>query len=314
MARTLVFADTLGPWGGASSSRVRCALISTSQIQCQRTGVADSVVVYWQTLEHRLLDVQRAQVTCSTTTSSATLATAVTPTNSFVVGSYQAGGISTAFNGNDVVSAHLSNATTVTVDFGACGQANNIASLQVAQMPGISVSRGTLSNILGLSASVPASALAARDGGAFVNYSYVISSATTECESSVRAADGVAGLTFTRGRGNIACLTSGIDSLNYEYVDFGPLAHAQQVNTALGNNATSAVTAIAAVDAERSIVLTGHNLGLGGIGETSPTTSSTGPSSGIGIHSLSADGGTVGVLRTGSIDAAWTAWVLTFEP
>jgi hypothetical protein len=133
----------------------------------------------------------------------------------------------------------------------------------------------------------------------------------------VRASETDAGILFSRGRGDLNCLTAAITNLFWESVDFGPLAQSQRVAPALPNGLSGTV-AIKPVDPARTVVLTGHNLGLNGLGETDPTTTSEGPASALGVHLLVGDGGTASSLSTtrtsGQGDALWDVWLLTFEP
>jgi hypothetical protein len=316
MARALVLTQISANWSGAGSSRVRCTLTSTTTINCTRGATGEIVTVHWQTLEHRLLSVQRAQATCTVgvPTTTTTLPSAVTPAQTFLVGSAEVG-TNGNFNGNDLSATRLASATQVTTDWGACTTTGNTVSLQVASMAGVNVSRGTLTNVTGLTAAVPANSVAPRDGGAFVNYSHVIAGATTECEAALRATDALGAVSFARGRGNVNCNSTAIAELNWEYVDFGPLARSQSLTTQLTNVLTSSVALTPAVDPARTLVLTGHNLGLNGLGETTPTTSLSGPSSALGLHTLVSDGGMLNIGRTNSAgDGQWTTWAVTFEP
>jgi hypothetical protein len=202
------------------------------------------------------------------------------------------------------------------VDYGACNQNGNTASLQVAEWPGVSVRRGSTGQQLLLSSSVAAPA---PDGGTLLNYSYVMGGTPSQCEASLRAREVDGGLVFSRGQGDFACLTVAVDDIHYEYVDFGPLASVQRIAPVLLGNATTGTTAISPVDATRTLVLTGHNLGFLGIGEIGPTAAGgEGPATSLGVHALTGDGGSassVSTTRSAAVTGAnWNASVLTFEP
>ena len=300
--------------------RVACFVESETTVQCSRAAIGTPVSIHWQVLEHRGLTVQSgvaAQPSVASTSTHA-LDAGVAPAESFVVGTtVMPGGLN--YNLNDLQRLWLADAGVLAVDWGNAGGANPATlRYQVASLPGAWVRRGTAS--LGpnqSTTSVSWSSLGGPpDGGWFISYGHSVAQPQTECEGGVRAHSASAGFGFSRGLGALACTSVAADPVTFEVVDFGRLAAVQVVDTSIPNGSGQLTTLATPVDPTRTLALSGHQLGLLGLGESANDTNVASPAASTAIHRVLDAGTQLEVRRSVSsaTDARWTTFVLQFDP
>jgi hypothetical protein len=124
-------------------------LTTTSNLQLRANGVPNTHVVWWQVIEYTDtadINVQKGTTTMTgaATSQTVTLPTAVDPTKTFVLVSFQTSGTG-ADIGARMLRAQLTNSTTLTIDRSASGTPDDITEIfwQTVELTGASVQRGS---------------------------------------------------------------------------------------------------------------------------------------------------------------------------
>jgi len=266
----LVFQAVPGADNTPSSSNTRCKLTSLSTIICSRVGTGASAVdIAWQTVElPGGINVQHVDATCDLqTVVTVPIAPVVDVSSTFLLFSHE-GGVQ-AQDDDDFFTADLTSPSAVTINMtGAC-TAGWIASMEVVEISGISVLRGTaqfaamsgLASVSGLPAADPLSS--------FLLYSWRMSAPASNAicdrtlEGAVMSSDLVE---FRRGtlNGTAPCFATTLD-VAWQRVDLRALGNVQQARTGMQVGALSTdYTLQTAVDPTRTLVLSG---GQGMVGQ-----------------------------------------------
>jgi hypothetical protein len=270
----MVFQAVPGTDDTPNSSNVRCRLTSTSTIACSRKGtdLVDASVA-WQTVElPGGITVQHVDAACTgtETTLSVPISAVSSTADTFVLLGHEEPG--TSQDEDDMATVELTSPTNVNVTLmGGCGWD---ISLQVVELPGISVTAGRTLIAANSSSGSATGLLPAGLGSTIVLHSnqLTVTSATATCDRAVRgrvASD--TSLLFTRGEGSTSAVCSATAAtVAFQRIDFGSLATVQGPEIVMSpGGLIGNVTLSAAVDPTRTIVLSGGQAFAGqAVGET----------------------------------------------
>jgi hypothetical protein len=275
----LTFQATTGNFS-STAANVRCSLISTTEVRCERgDNIGLDVFIRWTVTEFpsgRGVNVQHKEVACAGDTTPVALS-AVTRERSFLL-------LSSERVAADVGSAvpRLAELKTTTQaeirKTGGCASAADVNHLQVVDYPGATVQRGIASLTSGTLTQLPLPTAVAPDRSILL-YSYLYEgSGTNVCDRALRGelADNGATVRFSRGEGDTAnCTGMQLTAISWEVVQFPPGTLVQQVTQRL-TGLTTNVTLETPVDRSRTFVLAGGQWASGQVhGEGRHSTTAT---------------------------------------
>jgi hypothetical protein len=247
---------------------VACTLANASTITCARHAGASpaAVDIAWQLVElARGIRVQRLTHVCNPGNVQ-TLPQAVDPAQAFILASARVGGGIVDFN--DYRTVRLIGNNQVEVMMGdSCNGTNEV---QVVELAGARVDRGTLGSASGLTATV--TSLPAVDlGRSFLLYSWRFASTSSPlCGNALRGElTSPTEIAFSRGDGATSCGTSDVTTIAWERVELPAPARVQQVPITVPDGMLGASTSLQAVSLARSFAFTGGQWSVGqAYGET----------------------------------------------
>jgi hypothetical protein len=274
-----VFQATTSGDTAPNRSYVRCTLQDTLTIVCTRksnSAGASPAVIEWQTADLPGITVEHLTPACVSDTTSVTISAVAAMDKTFVLHSFESN--NGTRSGNDFHAVRLVDSTHVEIrqsltGGGSCGN-NAIHSLQVVQMPTVTVTRGGVAMASGNLTVAPTVA-----GGALANSALLYSWRTTpsnndQCRRMVRGeVTSSTGLTFSRGNGSAACNGDTLDDIQWERIEF-PSA-VQPFGTIMLNAIGIGGGIPAPVDTTRTLIFAGGQITSGqAAGEGSLTGSS----------------------------------------
>jgi hypothetical protein len=266
LTHTALFFQAVGADVTPSQTEVRCQLIDTTKVTCDRAGTGTTTSIAWQTLEPAggALNVQHVPWSCNQV---GTLAQPITPVNtaeSFVLRSYRQ--IGSFFNDNDFLTAQLTDAMTVTLQTGGgdiCGDATGggpmLGALQVVQVAGASVTRGSTGAVPGNTYTIVGVPNVSTTSTMLLSSFRGVDPAMLICDRTVRASlNGPAAIDFSRGMSIVdgGCTGATLEDIEWERVDFGVLANVHPFLVFMDAGVTTATVAQPpGTDPTRAIVI-----------------------------------------------------------
>jgi hypothetical protein len=260
--KTLLLVQAVGPGLYPSEASARCWLATRSTITCSRNsapGNGQTFPIWWKTVEMASgLRVQHLQPTCSSSALTVPVTiNSVSPGNTFLLVSSEIDG--TTLDADDFFTAQLANSSRVDLQFSTpCSPAWK-GSLQVVEMSGARVTRGTASMSSGTT-QASASGLSAVD----LNTSALLFTHRVSTPSTARLCDRVlrgelsssTSINFSRGAGSFGCSAATVDEIGWERIDFGPLARVQTklIEFPANSRSPSSPPSITSVDTTRTVV------------------------------------------------------------
>ncbi|MET0404480.1 MAG: hypothetical protein ABW123_18855 [Cystobacter sp.] len=269
--KTMLFIQAVGPGLYPSEASARCWLASRSTITCSRNSASggDVFPIWWKTVEMATgLKVQHLQPTCSTrATNLPVFINSVSAANTFLLVSSENDGV--GLDTDDFFTAKLTSSSRVDLQFSTpCSRAWKGA-LQVVELSGARVTRGTSAMAVGAT-QAPVSSLSSVDPTTSVllhTHRVTTSSSPSKlCDRVLRGElSSATSVHFFRGAGASGCGASPIEEISWERVDFGPLARVQSrlIEFPAGNRLPASTPLISAVETARTVVFSGAQ-SLGG--------------------------------------------------
>ncbi|ATB38222.1 hypothetical protein CYFUS_003655 [Cystobacter fuscus] len=296
-------------------SFVRCRLVSTSTLTCDRVGSQGIAHIQWQVVERsRGLRVQHLEQSCPNNNQellTVNIPTSVRMESSFVLFSSSQAGSTT--NANDFATVRLTSPQQVEIALEEnCNGANY--AVQVVELEGLSVSRG-------LTGATDAASVEAPVPPAEASRSVLTSTFRAEGNDDVICNRMVRGeivdrevLRFSRGAGSTSCDSTRISGIAYERLTFPEGYGVQARNVSLDNNALSTTETLSDVDPTRTLLLSSSQVHGGqGAGETSYRGNDV-PGAGTARFWLTSPT-RLEVARDAPLDSArWTVYAVQFEP
>jgi len=254
----IVFQATLSDIG-ADATNVMCWISSASEVTCSRNTNTSAVNIAWSIPQfvNPGVNVQHYQVNCVNNTVTVPLNRTVNPANTFLLLSSQrkAGNQS----GTSTRSVVLTSATTATINNSGPCSGGDVNDLQVVEVPGITVTRGTALAVTGLSHAVSGLS-AAPPGLSFLLYSYRTNATTnTVCDQALRGElSSPTSLAFTRGdNSSSTCDGVKLDEISWERVQLPQGSSVQSLTLAMPAGTSSATQPLAPVDLTRVLAFAG---------------------------------------------------------
>jgi hypothetical protein len=279
----LVFQAT-GDDGTPGGFDVRCQITGTDTITCDRQATTGTAQVAWQTFEQATaIRAQHLPYECDQLLSFTQPILPVDPTRAFVLGSWTQGG--SFLNDDDFITLELStNAVVIrtgsTDSCGISGAGPMEGSLEVLELPGAVVTRGTTGPMASADVALTVTGLppVAVASTALVFTYRSASNDVPVCELMLRGElTSATELSFSRGMGDEACAGPEIEGVAWQRIDLGALATVQPFTVDLGPDVTTTTVAITAVDPARAVVLsTAQGVSGQGTGEGSASASHLG--------------------------------------
>ena len=248
------------------AAEVRCRLASVNTLTCTRRQGLEAADVQFQVAE--VPQGMLVQRTTSTSCPAAiTLATAVTPSRSFVL--KETSSLTGTFDDEDMAVAQLTSSTTVSLSPTSCTGFD----LQVVDWAGLTVVRGTLDGGLPLGAAsvtVPGLPAASGDRALMLQPGTTFNGARSICSSLVRGAmPSASSVVFTRAVASTTCTLTPMENVHYERIDFGSRAVVREYTFLFGAGDASVPVTITPVDVSRTLVFSSNQAAGGqGMGES----------------------------------------------
>ena len=263
---------------GADASNVICAIASASQVTCTRNNATGTVNIAWYIPQFVStgINVQHYQPACVNGVTAVTLTKAVNPANTFLLVSSQRN--VTNQSGSLTRTAWLASGTTVNITISGNCSGSDKHDLQVVEIPGATVTRGSLTNVTGTSKAVTG-LTNSPTANTFLLYSYRLAPTSNAiCDRALRGSiSSPTALSFSRadGSSNSACSSTAIDEIVWERVQLPAGSSAQEFDTALAVGVASGTQALTPVDTTRAMAFSGGQWTSGqGQGEGSLDTQS----------------------------------------
>lgn len=322
LSKTFLMFQTGSNDPNPDSASVRCALRTLNTITCTRNDSDDGdeppVVIRWQTAELVSgLRVQHLEADCNEpdTLISVPIPSDVNVQNTFLLVSAESDG--NTYGDDNFYTAWLDAPDLVELWFYEDCDSEFVASIQVVEFTGASVTRGFTQPIFGATRNVGGLSSVNINTTALL-FTYQSTAWETEvlCDRAVRGElSSATSLSFTRGSNAAACTDEAVETVFWERIDFGSRAWAQHfaVSMAAGTASTS-ITLPEAVDPTRTLVFASGQAQSGQGGGDSTYTGDDLIGASLGVHALTSPTSlTVG--RGSSLGTArWYSTVLQLEP
>lgn len=316
--KTIVFFQAAGDGTGPGASYVRCHLQDASTLACSRRSSFGTLAISidWQAAYFPTgVRVQHLQQNCAGDTTNVTLPSAVNMSETFVLFSAEAGGVTA--NNEDFNTVQLTSPTNVEITHAGGGCTfTAVYNLQVVEWTGASVTRGLIGPsppaIQNNALTASATGLSAADPTrTFLLYSWRTGAGGDEtCERMLQGSV-PSGTTLSFERG---CSSDQIDAIAYERVGLPNFNLVQQVAVQISSGLSNTAS-LSTVDTTRSVVFAGGMVTGGtaaGKGTHSGAPERLGPM--LGRHLLT-NATTLRVERGfGSGTSDWASYVVELFP
>lgn len=269
--RTLLVFQASSSNANPANANVRCWLNSTSEITCDRFGTVGIVNIQWYAAEFASgVGVQHVEPTCDASGTTTVSIAKVDPSRTFLLYSGRRSGSSQG--DDDFETVRLASDTTVEIRKSGAGCDDEARALQVVQMEGATVSRGTTGAMSGTSLNV--TGLGTVDPSrTLLLYSYrTAATGVTMCDRMVRGElSSATDIGFSRAAGATGCAATPVDAIAWQRVELPAGVKVQQLQaTVAAGSASVEVSLSGTVDLSRTIALAGGQWTDGqGIGEGS---------------------------------------------
>lgn len=246
-----------------SSLSVRCTLGSTTGVLCERLGTTGQVAIAWQTVELPGLRVQRADLACDGTGSrTLTFPFGVDPARSFAT--YAVKQTGAYWSSNDAFAATV-RASAIDLEWESVCDENATVTAQLAEWPGATVTRGTLTLDAGTVTLETAALPSTQAAFALATWSTTAGIADAPCASMLRVSTSSSTrVAFTRGAAG-TCLARESPRLSWERIDLGRFGRVQQLTLGMNAGEGTARAPVQPYDATRTVVFAGGQTGGQGL-------------------------------------------------
>jgi hypothetical protein len=322
LSKTLLMFQSSSNDGNPDSASTRCALTALNAITCTRndfgTGDEPRIDIRWQTAELVSgLRVQHLEARCSSSTTliSVPIQPVASVQTTFLLVSSESDG--DVFGDDNFYAAGLDAPNLVELAFHDSCEAGFVASIQVVQFEGASVTRGFTQPLIGTARNVTNLSPVNIDTTALLfTYQSTASLSDILCDRVVRGElSSTTSLAFTRGSSVTACTDEAIPTIAWERIDFGGRARAQHFPVSMNSGTTStSVTIPVPVDPTRTLVFASGQAQGGQGGGDSTYTADDVIGASVGVHVLTSP--TAFTVSRGSSagTARWYSTVLQLEP
>jgi hypothetical protein len=322
LSKTLLMFQTSSNDANPDTASVRCALTSLSAITCTRNDFGDGneppVTIRWQTAELVSgLKVQHLQARCTAPTLliSVPIQAVANVQTTFLLVSSESNG--STFEDETFYTAWLDAPNLVELAFDDECDPEFVASIQVVEFTGASVTRGFTQPLIGTTRNVTNES-PVNIGTTALLFTYQSSASLGDaiCDRVVRGElSSTTSLAFTRGSSATACTDDAIPTIAWERIDFGSRARAQHFPVSMDSGTTStSVTIPVPVDPTRTLVFSSGQAQAGQGGGDSTYVGDDILGAALGVHVLTSPtaftvsrGSSVGTTR-------WYSTVLQLEP
>jgi hypothetical protein len=298
-----------------------CQLADASTVICRRHGGGGAFTISGYVVEHRNAKVLHVgEISCLMSGTSSRqeqqvpLGGIVEMDRSFVLAGASSG--DSQVDGNDTIQATLTRPDTVTLSSsGGCAPGMRFQ-IQVVELQGASVTRGTVPGMVGTSIGVVG--LPAVDlSRTLVLSSWRARSGTVNgiCARAIESAmPSASTLVFTRGDGNATCGMDAVDEIAWERIELPAGSRVQTASIKMPVGVLSVIQGLATVDLTRSFALS-SGMSFAGVG-TGQGSLSTDDVIGevMARHTLGSPSQLVLGRVASSGSASWTSSVVELKP